>query len=235
MSMYDDQNVLAIRFTILLIWTQRNLHGFSGHHRLGRIHAAEAVTFYFHKDVMAQTSNTATVHPVIERNDHHSFMEYALKQARLSPAAHAEFCVGAVLVDSQVNRILSAGYSMELPSPVGDQGNTHAEQCCFIKVALAHNLPPAHAEDHIRHVLPARTVLYTTMEPCSHRLSGNTTCVERILKLKGVIRSVYVGIRQPSTFVRCNDGMKRLQEAGIEVRITEDMKEYILNVSMAGH
>ncbi|KID88020.1 DRAP deaminase [Metarhizium guizhouense ARSEF 977] len=183
---------------------------------------------------MAQTPNTATVHPVIERNDHHSFMEYALKHARLSPAARAEFCVGAVLVDSQVNRILSTGYSLELPSPVGDQGNTHAEQCCFIKVALAHNLPPAHAEDHIRHVLPARTVLYTTMEPCNDRRSGNISCVERILKLKDVVRSVYVGIREPSTFVRCNDGMKRLQEAGIEVRITEDMKEYILNASIAG-
>ncbi|TWU77960.1 hypothetical protein ED733_005726 [Metarhizium rileyi] len=175
---------------------------------------------------MAQTIDDP--HPVLERNHHHSFMEYALEQAKRSPTSPPKFCVGAVLVDPQRNRILSTGYSMELPSPAGDEGNTHAEQCCFIKVAQAHNLPLAHAEDYIQDVLPADAVLYTTVEPCNERLSGNTTCIERILKLKNVIRTVYVGIREPSTSVRGNDGLTRLQEEGIRVRVTGDMKDCIL-------
>ncbi|KHN95359.1 DRAP deaminase [Metarhizium album ARSEF 1941] len=174
---------------------------------------------------MAQTPDAAAVHPAIARDDHHSLMEYAVKQALLCPPARTKFRVGAVLVDAHTSRIISTGYSTELPGPIGDGGSTHAEQCCFIKVALAHELPAAHAERHIRHVLPARTVLYTTMEPCSSRRGGSTACVERILNLRDVIRAVYVGIRQPGPSCHCDDGMRRLQEAGIEVRITEDMKE----------
>ena len=78
---------------------------------------------------------------------------YALEQVCLSPLAHTKFCVGAVLVDADKNEILSTGYSMELPgnTPV-DPGNTHAEQCCFIKVAQKYNLP----EERIGEVLPKK-------------------------------------------------------------------------------
>jgi len=96
-------------------------------------------------------------HPTIASGDHKGYMEYALEQARLSPPAPTKFCVGAVLVDADKNEILSTGYSMEL------LGNTHAEQCCFIKVAQKHKLP----EERIGEVLPKNTVLYTTMEPMS--------------------------------------------------------------------
>lgn len=73
------------------------------------------------------------------------------------------------------------------------------------------------------------------MEPCNERLSGNTTCVERILKLKDVIGAVYVGIREPSTFIGRNDGIQRLREVGIAVEMLEDMRDRILKVSTAGH
>ncbi|PGH08853.1 hypothetical protein AJ79_05858 [Helicocarpus griseus UAMH5409] len=73
------------------------------------------------------------------------------------------------------------------------------------------------------------------MEPCSERLSGNRTCVERILRLKESIKTVYVGIREPGTFIAKNDSRKRLQDAGIAVEDVEGMQDRILKVSMPGH
>lgn len=159
-------------------------------------------------------------------------MTYALERARLSPPASTKFCVGAVLVDADKNEIISSGYSLELPRDShGEPGSTHAEQCCFIKVAQKHNLP----EERIGEVLPENTVLYTTMEPCNKRLSENTTCVERILRLNGAIKVVYVGIKEPEVFVGENVGRKRLEDAGVVVTVVEGMQEQILKVSTAGH
>ena len=171
-------------------------------------------------------------HPPIPAGDHKAYMEYALAQARLSPPTSTKFCVGAVLVDADANTVLSTGYSTELPpGSLGDPGSTHAEQCCFIKVAQKHNLP----EERIGEVLPGNTVLYTTMEPCDKRLSGNRTCVERILRLGGAIKVVYVGIREPEVFVGENVGMRKLRDAGVIVEVVEGMQDRILQVSTAGH
>ncbi|MCJ1356772.1 MAG: hypothetical protein MMC33_006768 [Icmadophila ericetorum] len=171
-------------------------------------------------------------HPIIKAGDHSGYMEYALEQARLSVPAPTKFCVGAVLVDADSGDILSTGYSKELPeySPE-DPGSTHAEQCCFIKVAQKHNLPAK----RIGEVLPRNTALYTTMEPCNERLSGNRTCVERILQLKDAIKVVYVGIKEPGTFIGKNEGQKRLEEAGVVVTFVEGIQDRIMEVSMAGH
>lgn len=171
-------------------------------------------------------------HPTIAAADHKSYMEYAVELARLSPPAPTKFCVGAVLVDADKNEIVSTGYSKELPeyTPT-DPGSTHAEQCCFIKVAQKHNLP----EKRIGEVLPENTVLYTTMEPCNKRLSGNRTCVERILRLNGAIKVVYVGVKEPGTFIGENVGRKRLEDAGVVVTFVEGLQDDILEVSMAGH
>ncbi|KAI1078759.1 cytidine deaminase-like protein [Whalleya microplaca] len=131
--------------------------------------------------------------PAISAGDHKAYMEFALEQAKKSPPASTKFCVGAVLLDADENQILSTGYSMELPGDrPGDPGNTHAEQCCFIK----------------------NTVLYTTMEPCNERLSGNRTCVERILRLEGAIKTVFVGIKEPGTFIGENKGIGKLLANG---------------------
>lgn len=121
---------------------------------------------------------------------------------------------------------------MELPGNIpGDPGKTHAEQCCFIKVAQKHNL----LEERIGEVLPKNTVLYTTMEPCNKRLSGHRTCVERILRVNGAIKVVYVGIKEPETFIGENEGRKRLEDAGVMVTFVEGMQDRILEVSTAGH
>lgn len=173
--------------------------------------------------------------PTIAAGDHQGYMEFALKQASLSPPEPNNFCVGAVLVDADANTIISTGYSLELPrNSLGDPGTTHAEQCCFIKVAQKHNLP----EERIGEVLPADTVLYTTMEPCNKRLSGNRTCVDRILRLNGAIKVVYVGIKEPEVFVaqeHGTTGRKKLEDAGVGVRFVEGLEDRILEVSTAGH
>lgn len=171
-------------------------------------------------------------YPTIAPGEHKAYMEYALEMARLSPPAPTKFCVGAVLVDADKNEILSTGYSLELPGDrPGDPGSTHAEQCCLIKVAENHGVP----DDKVLDVLPSNTILYTTMEPCNERLSGNRTCVERILRLKDKIKLVYVGIAEPGTFIGLNEGKKRLEAAGVEVRQIEGMQDRILEVSTAGH
>lgn len=174
-------------------------------------------------------------HPIIAPGDHNSFMKYAVEQARLSPPSPAKFCVGALLVDADKNEILSTGYSEELPRDrPGDPGSTHAEHCCFIKVAERHGI---HDFD-IAKVLPANTVLYTTMEPCNERLSGNRTCVERILALRGAIKTVYIGIREPDTFIKLNEGIKCLEGVGIKVVLLDndpELRALIMDATFAGH
>ncbi|KFY34994.1 hypothetical protein V494_06299 [Pseudogymnoascus sp. VKM F-4513 (FW-928)] len=156
---------------------------------------------------------------------HAGYMTLALQKARLSTPKPTNFRVGAVLLDADSNTILATGYTGELP------GNTHAEQCCFMKVAKQHNLP----EDEIGEVLPRNTVLYTTMEPCDERLSGNRTCVDRILGLGGAIKVVYAGVLEPEAFIGQNRGRWKLEDAGVEVRIVEGMREQILDVATEGH
>lgn len=160
-------------------------------------------------------------------------MEYALEQAQKSPPAPNKFCVGAALVDGDSGEVLSTGYSIEFPRDYqGDPGTTHAEQCCFIKIAAKHNLP----EQRIGEVLPSNTVLYTTMEPCNARLSGNMTCVTRILRLNGAIKTVYVGIKEPGTFIEHNDGQERLEANGVKVEFpVEHLRDKITKISLAGH
>lgn len=129
------------------------------------------------------------------------------------------------MVDSSSNEILATGYTLELP------GNTHAEQCCFLKLAEKHGV----SEENLKDVLPADLVLYTTVEPCSKRLSGNLPCVERVKRLAGSIKTVYVGILEPETFVAENTGRTSLQEAGISVVAVEGLEKEILEVATAGH
>ncbi|PQE14614.1 hypothetical protein CJF31_00008614 [Rutstroemia sp. NJR-2017a BVV2] len=160
--------------------------------------------------------------------DHLSYLRQALELAQLSPPKPTNFRVGALLLDPSTNTILSTGYTLECP------GNTHAEQCCFIKLAQKHNI----SEERLADVLPDNTILYTTMEPCAKRLSGNVSCLERILKLgedgRG-IRKVVVGVKEPETFVGENEGRRRLEEKGIEVFAVEGLEKEILEVATAGH
>ncbi|KAI9841372.1 MAG: hypothetical protein M1837_000755 [Sclerophora amabilis] len=167
-------------------------------------------------------------------NDHQGYMRLALTLATSSPLLPTNFRVGALLLDPSTNTVLSTGYTLELP------GNTHAEQCCLAKLAAAHNLP----EERVAEVLPPETVLYTTVEPCAERLSGNLPCVERILRTRRAegeqgqrlgIKRVYVGVKEPQTFVGENKGRTRLEAEGVEVVLVEGLEEEILKVAKAGH
>ncbi|TAQ87439.1 hypothetical protein B7494_g4242 [Chlorociboria aeruginascens] len=158
-------------------------------------------------------------------NNHLEYLQCALEFARKSPPAPTNFRVGAILVNAQTDAIIATGYTLEC------EGNTHAEQCCFVKLAKEHNIP----EERLEEVLPEDTVLYTTMEPCNRRLSGNKPCVERILGLGKGIKRVYVGVQEPEKFVGENTGRKRLEDAGIVVVLVEGMEKEILEVSTAGH
>ncbi|KAK3319618.1 cytidine deaminase-like protein [Cercophora scortea] len=161
-------------------------------------------------------------------------MELAMQQAQLSPPCPPKFCVGAVLVDADKNEIIAAGYYQELPpNRPGDPGTTHAEQCCFIKVAERHGV----READIGAVLPLNTVLYTTMEPCSERPVGRN-CVDRILALHGAIKTIYVGVRKPDTVAGENDGIEQLRKSGIRVVMMDEeveFRERVLEVTCAGH
>lgn len=109
---------------------------------------------------------------------HYDMMKIALGEADKSPPTDTAFCVGCVICptsdgsSSSTSEILATGFSRELP------GNTHAEQCALDKIASEFKPQPSPSKS----VPVLELDLYTTMEPCSERLSGNLPCVQRILK-----------------------------------------------------
>ena len=154
---------------------------------------------------------------------HQDRMREALELAKNSPPKPTNYRVGAILVDNS-NETLATGYTLELP------GNTHAEQCCFLKLAEKHGV----SEEELSGVLPSSLALYTTMEPCSERLSGNLPCVQRILRLAGRIQTVYVGVSEPEKFV-ANTGRKTLEDVGIAIVHIAGLEKEITEVATAGH
>ena len=163
------------------------------------------------------------------------FMRFAIAQANLCTPTASAYSVGAVLVQhtdppsttttsllpptaplteriGELYRLAATGYSREL----GDK--THAEEVALLKynqltssdtAALPHAFPP----------LTGRFTLYTTMEPCSERLSGRTACTTHVLVAH--VQRVVVGVEEPKVFIGNCQGMKMLKEAGVEVRRLE--------------
>jgi pyrimidine deaminase RibD-like protein len=159
-----------------------------------------------------------------------AYMTLALSLARRSPPKQSNFRVGAVLVSSASNTILSTGYTLELP------GNTHAEQCCLSKLAASHGLPEERAGEALGEELGA--VMYCTMEPCGRRLSGQESCVRRILRTRegaGGIGKVFMGVMEPETFVGESTGRRMLEEHGVECTLVGGLEEEILSVAKSGH
>ncbi|KAF2753987.1 cytidine deaminase-like protein [Pseudovirgaria hyperparasitica] len=166
---------------------------------------------------------------IIAPLDHTAYLRLALTEARKSPPKATNFCVGAVLVDEERNEVLATGYTLELP------GNTHAEQCCLMKFAQTRGV----SEDSVGDILPKSTVIYTTMEPCVFRLSGNAPCVDRIIQTQlgghEGIRIVYLGVKEPEKFVGENEGRSKLQAAGVKSIHVPGLEDEILQVATAGH
>ena len=145
------------------------------------------------------------------------YMGLAMEEAKKSEPTPTAFCVGAVLVNG--GKVLSTGYSRELP------GNTHAEQCALEKYFAEYNTD----------TIPAGTELYTTMEPCSLRLSGNETCLNRVLKQHGNISSVFVGVMEPATFVKNNVSYDKLTAVGINYIKVDGFDEEAVQIAARGH
>lgn len=149
--------------------------------------------------------------------DQKKFMQMAIEEAKKCGPTTTAFCVGALLVNG--GKVISTGYSREL------EGNTHAEQN-----ALAKYFRRTGKED-----VPPGTELYTTMEPCSKRLSGNLPCLNRILKLRNHITTCFVGVMEPSTFVAKNVSYEQLTNAGISYIKISGFEEEALKAAKKGH
>ncbi|SCU80526.1 LADA_0B08020g1_1 [Lachancea dasiensis] len=148
---------------------------------------------------------------------HRQYMEMAVREAQKCGPTDTAFSVGAVLVNG--NTVLAVGHSRELP------GNTHAEQCALEKYCSQTNL---------EFVTPG-TVIYTTMEPCSLRLSGQKPCVDRILEQAGNIRTVFVGVMEPDTFVKRNTSKARLSQQDIDYVFIPGYEEVCTEAAFKGH
>lgn len=171
-------------------------------------------------------TQAASLHPEsIEPGDHQAYMRIALSLATKSTPKPTNYRVGALILDVATNEILATGYTLELP------GNTHAEQCCFEKLSEKYSVSPK----MLSQVLPDEVALYTTVEPCSKRLSGNLPCVDRILAIGKRIRTVYVGVQEPAKFVSENSSSQKLKDAGINVVHVSGLEQEILEVATAGH
>lgn len=144
-------------------------------------------------------------------------MELALQEAGKCIPTPSAFCVGAVIV-SPPSTILATGYSREL------EGNTHAEQNAIDKL-----IEEKGAEETRR--LLQNADIYTTMEPCSVRLSGNKPCTDRILEF-GIGR-VFLGTKEPDDFVQC-EGLEKLKSAGVEVLVVEGFADKCLQAARRG-
>jgi diaminohydroxyphosphoribosylaminopyrimidine deaminase / 5-amino-6-(5-phosphoribosylamino)uracil reductase len=104
------------------------------------------------------------------------------------------FSVGCVIVGENRD-VISTGYSREW----GD--DWHAEAVALQK-----------AQQKLIDL--SRCTLYSSLEPCSVRKSGNGSCCQLILN-HGILRVVF-GLREPAIFVD-GRGTEILSNAGIEV------------------
>ncbi|KAJ2750685.1 hypothetical protein H4R27_005666 [Coemansia aciculifera] len=137
---------------------------------------------------------------------HMEFIELAIQQANLAQPTDTAFSVGSLLVHGR--QIIATGFSRELP------GNTHAAQCAIIK---SKSTPLSH--------FVQGSVLYSTMEPCSSRLSKNVPCSSHIIGAG--IKEVIIGVKEPMTFSECR-GVAQLRKAGINVTHLKVLEEECL-------
>lgn len=155
--------------------------------------------------------------PAWALDPHRKHMELAVEQAAKCGPTTTAFSVGAVLVNG--TEVLAVGYSRELP------GNTHAEQCALEK----------YFKKTGQRVVPPGTVLYTTMEPCSFRLSGNEPCVQRVIAQEGRISTVFVGVMEPDTFVKNNTSYNMLMDQKIEYIQIPGYEKICTELAFKGH
>lgn len=130
-----------------------------------------------------------------------AFMRLAIAEAHKSEPSPNAYCVGCVVVCD--GAVLATGFSRELP------GNTHAEQVALLKLGFEAD----------------GATVYTTMEPCSTRVSGNVPCVQSCVRAK--VARVVVGVMEPANFVVC-EGVRLLRDAGVHVELLRGLEDECL-------
>jgi pyrimidine deaminase RibD-like protein len=167
------------------------------------------------------------------RKVHLDYMRIALSEAEKCTPVPTAFCVGCVLVhhlpDSSPT-IIATGYSRELP------GNTHAEANALYKakhlsLEQLSELLPGFPNISLDEVM-SHTDVYTTLEPCSVRLSGLSPCVDALITAK--VKRCYIGVGEPLDFVKC-EGAQKFRDVGIEVVWLNELQEDCLAVARRGH
>ncbi|PWN20073.1 PAP2-domain-containing protein [Microstroma glucosiphilum] len=169
-------------------------------------------------------------------------MKLALRQASRCEPTSTAFCVGCIIAVSGSEEVVATGFSREL------EGNTHAEQCALDKLVSSPGRIEGEEAKTGEETEVLELDLYTTMEPCSERLSGATPCAQRILSFnqaspllslppslgtgsatspvprqaRARIVRVYQGVSEPEDFIKDNVGLNLLRGGGIEVvRVVE--------------
>ncbi|ORX63937.1 hypothetical protein DL89DRAFT_272854, partial [Linderina pennispora] len=115
-----------------------------------------------------------------------AFMRMAIAEARNCTSVESAYNVGAVITDG--TQVLKH----RLLSP----------QCALMALAD-------------KNISTANTTMYTTMEPCSTRLSSNVPCVKRVLNAK---------IARPPNFVHCT-GIEELRNHGVQVIVVSELED----------
>lgn len=171
------------------------------------------------------------------------YLKLALDHAKECTPVPTAFCVGCVIVaftskgtgSNPEPIVLSTGYSREL------EGNTHAEANALAKARalISQDLsrilgnPDTLPQDlpSIDELLRSSDV-YTTMEPCSVRLSGLSPCADALVAAR--VKRCIIGVGEPTDFVSC-EGANKLEAAGIEVIWMKDIELDCLSVARTGH
>ncbi|HEY8191314.1 MAG TPA: dihydrofolate reductase family protein [Alphaproteobacteria bacterium] len=128
------------------------------------------------------------------RPNEKALMARAVELSFCCPSSEKAFSVGAVIVAPD-NTIITTGYSREW------EGSWHAEEIAIEKARRAG------ADLRV-------AAIYSSMEPCHPRLSGKTSCADRIIAA-GITRVVYC-LAEPPLFVTCL-GREHLSRMGVAV------------------
>lgn len=158
-------------------------------------------------------------------------MKDAALEAKKCISSDTAYNVGAIItkiVDEKEVEV-SRGYSREI------EGNTHAEECALLKIGIRKSSKTFEMLRKLDDCAleSARTyVLYTTMEPCTKRTSGNRSCTSRIIA--SGISKVVIGVKEPDNFVIC-EGVKLLKENNIKVEFINSAEITLLCIEPNKH
>ena len=142
-------------------------------------------------------------HPVLPA-DERFFLE-AVMLASCCPSAEGSFSVGCLVADAQ-GTLICSGFSREWGP------EWHAEEVAIEKARRAG-------------VSLKGGTLYSSLEPCSVRLSGNAPCCSHIIQA-GIARVVFCML-EPPIYVDCK-GVETLQAAGIDVKQDATLKSLVI-------